>query len=394
MKYGKSGLPLSLPEDSEIEVLQKRKLPVFPDPESAVRKALASPLGCSSLTQEAKGCRNVCLLICDITRPVPHSVLLPILIRELLHSGFSADAITLLVATGTHRPNEGEELRELIGDEWVFNSIPIVNHFAAREDEHVDLGTTPKGTPVKIARRFMDADLRMVVGLVEPHFMAGYSGGRKVVVPGIAHADTIQVIHSTRMLNQDEVRPGRMEGNPLHEELLQAIEKVGKILAINTVIDQERNLSFINFGEIRESHSAAVSFARPYFEIPVSRKFRTIVTSASGYPLDKTYYQTIKGMMGVVDILEEGGDIFIVSECSEGLGSTTYREAQTRLIQCGAEAFLAESASSTRSAMDAWETVMQIRAMKRGKVHLYSEGLNWEEKKLTGVEVIDNLTQA
>ena len=221
-----------------------------------------------------------------------------------MRSGLSSDSITLLVATGFHRPNEGEELLELIGNGWVFKHMHIVNHFSGREADHVHLGVTTKGTPVKIDRRFVDSDLRIVVGLVEPHFMAGYSGGRKVVIPGIAHEETIRVLHSTRMLNHEGLMNGLLEGNPLHDELLQAVRKTGKILAVNTVIDEDRNLSFINFGALEESHLAAVAFARPYFEIPVKRKFKTVLTSASGYPLDKTYYQTVKGMVGVIDILE------------------------------------------------------------------------------------------
>jgi lactate racemase len=394
MKYGKTGLPLEFPDDLKTQVIQKRKMPLFNDPEIAVRRALSLPVGCQPLFQETKGCKKVCILICDITRPVPNAIVLPALIRELIRNGLSSDSITLLVATGFHRPNEGEELRELIGNDWVFKNIRIVNHFAGREADHIHLGTTTRGTPVKIDRRFVDSDLRIVVGLVEPHFMAGYSGGRKVIVPGIAHEETIRVLHSTRMLNHERLMNCLLEGNPLHEELLQAVRKTGKILAFNTVIDEDRNLSFINFGALEESHLAAVAFARPYFEIPVKRKFKTILTSASGYPLDKTYYQTVKGMGGVIDILEKGGDIFIVSECSEGLGSKEYAESQTRLIQMGADAFLAETARKTSAAVDEWETVMQIKAMKQGKIHLFSEGLNLKEKALTGVDVIESFPEA
>jgi nickel-dependent lactate racemase len=244
------------------------------------------------------------------------------------------------VATGFHRPNEGEELRELIGNDWVFKNIRIVNHFAGRDADHIYLGTTPMGTPVKIDRRFVDSDLRIVVGLVEPHFMAG------------------------------------------------------KILAVNTVIDEDRNLSFVNFGSLEESHLAAVTFARPYFEIPVDRKYKTVLTSASGYPLDRTYYQTVKGMVGVTDILEPDADIFIVSGCSEGLGSKEYAQSQTKLIEMGADSFLAETGRKECADVDEWETVMQIKAMKQGTIHLFSEGLSRAEKALTGVEVIENLPDA
>lgn len=394
MKYGKTGLPVQIPEGIKAAVIRKKKMPPLSDPQEAVRAALSLPLGSKDLAEEVQGTKSVCILICDITRPVPHSIVLPVLIRELIRIGLSPGSITLLVATGLHRPNEGEELRELIGNDWIFKNIPIVNHFARRQEEHIDLGKTTQGTPVKIDRRFWEADLRIIVGLVEPHFMAGYSGGRKVLIPGIAHEDTIRILHSTRMLQSDGVGNGLLEGNPLQAELVEACRMAGKILAVNTVIDEDRNLTFVNFGSLEESHLAAVGFARPWFEIPVNRKFGTVLTSASGYPLDKTFYQTVKGMVGVSDILEDDADVFIVSECSEGLGSKEYLKSQKRFIQMGADSFLTETGRQDAAEIDEWETVMQIKAMKRGRIHLFSEGLSRTEKLLTGVDIIESLPEA
>ncbi len=394
MRYGKTGLPFDLPEDLKTDIIRKKEMPIVRDPEVSVEKALSLPVGCKSLAEEAKGCQSVCILVCDITRPVPNAMVLPQIIRALIQSGIPLKAITLLVATGFHRPNIREELAKIIGNDWVLKNVRAVNHFARNEADHRYLGTTPRGTPVKLDRRFLDVDLRLVVGLVEPHFMAGYSGGRKVVLPGIAHEDTIKVLHSAKILQHERATNCLLEGNPLHEELLRAVRMAGKILAVNTVIDENRNLSFVNFGLIEESHSAAVSFARPFFEIPVARKFKTVITSASGYPLDITYYQTVKGLLGVTDILEPGGDLFIVSECSEGLGSKEFAQSQNRLNYLGMDAFLAEAEQKIYADVDEWETVMQIKAMKAGSIHLFSEGLSKEEKALTGVDIIDSLPKA
>jgi nickel-dependent lactate racemase len=394
LRYGKNGLSLQFPDDIEMTIIRKKRMPPVSDPQGAVKEALSLPVGSKTLSEEAEGLKSVCILICDITRPVPNSLVLPVLLQELTRIGLSSESITILVATGLHRPNEGEELRELIGNEWVFNNFRINNHFARRNTDHIYLGTTTGGTPVIIDRRFVDSDLRIVVGLVEPHFMAGYSGGRKVVIPGIAHEETIRVLHSTRMLENERIANGLLESNPLHQELVLGARMAGKILALNTVIDEERNLCFVNFGALEESHLAAVGFARPYFEIPVDRKFKTIITSASGYPLDKTYYQTVKGMVGVIDILEKGGDIFIVSECSEGLGSKEYGASQKKFIETGVDSFLAETGRKKCAGIDEWQTVMQIKAMKQGKIHLFSQGLNREEKAMTGVDVIENLPDA
>lgn len=394
MKYGKRGFPLDLPDDLEVTIIQKKVMPILKDPEGAVRSAFSQPVGCKQLIEEAKGCKSICILICDNTRPVPNSIVLPVLIQELIKAGVKPASITVVVATGLHGPNEGDELRELVGSDWVLKTVQVVNHFARNDGDHVYLGNTSRGMPVKLDRRFVNADLRVVIGLVEPHFMAGYSGGRKVIIPGIAHHETIRVLHSTRMLEHEKVANCVLDGNPLHEEQLAVVRMVGGSLAINTVIDEDRNLSFVNFGSIEESHLAATSFARPYFEIPVNRRFNTVVTSAAGYPLDRNYYQTVKGMVGVSDILEKGCNLFIVSECSEGLGTQEYAESQAKLINMGMDRFLKETSQKKYASIDEWESVMQVKTMKTGTIHLYSECLSKDERALTGINMIESLSEA
>ncbi len=394
MRYGKKGLTLDLPSDMDVTVLQKRRMRVIEDAPAAVGRALEHPEGSGSLSEETRRRRNACILVCDITRPVPNALVLPPLIKTLMDAGLHADSITVLVATGLHRPNEGDELRELIGDEWVLKTVKVVNHFARNDTDHVDLGKTPGGIPVKLDRRFVEADLRIVTGLVEPHFMAGYSGGRKVIVPGIAHQDTIRALHSARLLTRDGVANCVLDGNPVHEEQMNTVRMVGRCFAVNTVIDEDRKLSFVNFGPIEESHKAAVAFAKPYFEVPVERRFGTVVTSAAGYPLDQNYYQTVKGMVGVIGMVEADSDIFVVSECAEGLGTPEYAEAQARLIHMGVDDFLSEALEREYALIDEWESVMQTKAMRTARIHLFSECLTKEEKMLTGVRTVDMLSSA
>lgn len=394
MRYGKVGLPLDLSDDLEITLIKKREMPVLENPEVAVEEALSKPTASRSLPEEAKGKSSACILICDITRPVPNGLVLPALIRTLTASGMDPSAIRVLVATGLHRPNEGDELKELVGAEWVLDAVRVENHFARNNEDHVQLGVTSGGMPVKLDHRFVSAELRIVVGLVEPHFMAGYSGGRKVIVPGVAHEDTIKALHSTRMLKHDNVANCVIGGNPLHDAQIEAVRMVGSCFAVNTVIDEDRNLSYVNFGGIEESHLAAVEFARPYFEIPVGRRFRTVLTSAAGYPLDKNYYQTVKGMVGVCGILEPDGNLFIVSECSEGLGTDEFAGSQARMIAMGIESFFEESAGKEYASIDEWESIMQAKAMRMGNIHLYSGQLCQEDRALTGVRMIESIPEA
>ena len=394
MRYGKKGLILDLPSDMDVTVIRKSRMPVLDDARGKVRLALERPEGSGSLEDEAKGRGDACILVCDITRPVPNALLLPPLIRTLMDAGLRADRITILVATGLHRPNEGAEMRDLIGDEWVLNTVRVFNHFARSDDDHVHLGRTPGGIPVKLDRRFVEADLRIVTGLVEPHFMAGYSGGRKVIIPGVAHQDTIRALHSAGLLIRGGVANCVLEGNPLHEEQIHAARMVGRCLAVNTVMDEERRLSFVNFGAIEESHNAAVAFARPFFEVPLARRFGTVITSAAGYPLDQNYYQTVKGMVGVIDMVEPDSDIFVASECACGLGTPEYAEAQGRLVRLGVEEFLSDAVGREYALIDEWESVMQTKAMRTARIHLFSECLSREEKELTGVRTVNMLAHA
>ncbi|UCH49338.1 MAG: nickel-dependent lactate racemase [Betaproteobacteria bacterium] len=391
LNYGRGTLPVDLDANWDVSVIRKPTMPVETSPLDAVEAALGNPVGSAALVEEAKGKASACILVCDITRPVPNSQLLPVILRQLLAAGMTRESIRILVATGLHRPNEGEELAELIGDQWVLDNFRVENHFARNDADHVDLGTTTKGTLVKLDRRFVDADLRIVTGLVEPHFMAGYSGGRKVIAPGIAHKETITTFHNARFMSHTKADSCILDGNPLHQEQLEIVNMLGQVLAVNTVLDEHRRMSFVNFGEVVKSHLDAVKFTEDYTVVPISRKYRTVVTSAAGYPLDQTYYQTVKGMVVPTDILEPGGNLIIASECTEGIGSSEYADAQRRLIEKGVDGFFDDISAKDYADIDEWQTQMQLKPMRIGSIHLYTTGLSDEDKRITGVNAVDSL---
>ncbi|MEM9586343.1 MAG: nickel-dependent lactate racemase [Planctomycetota bacterium] len=385
--YGRGMRSVTVPDDANVTVVRKPEMPRLPDPQAAVHEALES----GGLRKRGRDARTACIAICDITRPVPNHLFLKPVVDELIAAGMALDAITVLVATGLHRPNLGKELEELIGDSWVLDHVRIVNHDARDDDEHVDLGrTSTRGTVVKIDRRFVDADLRIATGLVEPHFMAGYSGGRKVIAPGLAHADTIRTFHNAKFMGDPAAANCNLDQNPLHEEQLQIVEMIGGAHAINTVIDEDRNLSLINFGEIISSHSAAVEFVSGFCRVQVPGRFETVVTSAAGHPLDKTYYQTVKGMVGAIDILQPGGNLIVLSECGEGVGSPEFAAAQQRLVRQGVDDFLASITRQPLAAIDEWQTQMQTKAMAAGTIHLHSS-LSRQETIANGVRHVDDV---
>ncbi len=394
LNYGKGHLPVELDDDWDVSVIRKPTMPVEANPLDAVEAALGNPVGCAALVEEARGKASACILVCDITRPVPNGQLLPGILRQLLAAGMTRESVRILVATGLHRPNEGAELAELIGDPWVLDNFRVENHFARNDADHVDLGTTSKGTCVKLDRRFVDAELKIVTGLVEPHFMAGYSGGRKVIAPGVAHKDTITTFHNARFMSHAKADSCILDGNPLHQEQLEIVNMLGQVLAVNTVLDEHRRMSFVNFGEVVKSHLEAVQFTEDYSVVAISKKFRTVVTSAAGYPLDQTYYQTVKGMVVPTDILEPGGNLIIASECTEGIGSSEYADAQRRLIDKGVDGFFDEISAKDYADIDEWQTQMQLKPMRTGSIHLYTTGLSDADKRITGVNVVDSLNDA
>ena len=392
--YGRKGLTLDLPDAVRAHVIRKHPMPLLPNPDEAVREALGKPVGSPSLQELAKGKRNACILICDITRPVPNGLILPPLVETLTRAGIPRENILILVATGLHRPNEGAELREVVGSDEIFNTLCVENHFARNREDHADLGVTSGGIPIIIDRRFVEADLKIVTGLVEPHFMAGYSGGRKVVSPGVAYQDTILMFHTAKILEHCNAANCIIEGNPLHGEQTEIVRAIGGVVAVNVVINEQRRLGFVNFGEVEASHAQAVAFMRKYAEIRIPRRFKTVVTTSAGYPLDKTYYQTVKGMVGVMDILEPRGTIIIASECSEGMGSPEFFESQRLLCRVGPERFMSLLQTRDKALIDEWETEMLLKPLRVGHIQLYSTGLSEAERAHVFVEMVPSVEEA
>ncbi len=394
LNYGRGTLPVDLPDSLQVTIVQKPPMPVLPDPAAAVRAALATPVGLPPLAEFARGHDSACILICDITRPVPNGLLLRPLVDALHTAGIAYERITVLIATGMHRPNLGAELAELVGDPWVLQHIAVVNHDANDDAAHDDLGPTAHGTPVRLDRRFTRAGVKIVTGLVEPHFMAGYSGGRKVIAPGIAHRETITTFHSHRFMAHANTTNLVLEGNPLHREQLAIAQRLGPVFCVNTVLDEHRRLSFVNTGELVASHLAAVAVTERCARVELPHRFATVVTSAAGHPLDATYYQTVKGMVAPLGILQPGGTLVIASACSEGLGSRAFATSQARLVELGPDAFLRSLEPKRFADVDEWQTQMQVKSMHAGQVQLFTTGLDVAARALTGVTSAESVAAA
>ena len=389
--YGKNGIKLNIKDDWNANIIRKPLMPIINDISDEVNKALNNPINSLSIDKISSKGQSVCILVCDITRPVPNKLFLKQIILKFINAGISTDNILIIIATGLHRPASKDEITEIIGSSWVLKNIKIVNHFARDDSMHKNIGTTKQGNIVKLDKRFVDADIKIATGLVEPHFMAGYSGGRKVIAPGIAHADTITTFHSARYMENPNAISCNLINNPLHQDQLEIVNMIGQIYAINCVIDEKRNLSYINFGEIISSHMKAVNFISSFAKVKCNNSYNTLITTAAGAPLDGTFYQTVKGMVTPLEILKKGGDLIITSECSEGLGSEEFISSQKKLLKIGPNKFLENILKKDFAAIDEWQTEMEIKSLIKGNIFLFSEGLSEEEKLYTGVNIINNI---
>lgn len=389
--YGANGLDLDIKNNWNPDIIRKPVMPIINDIENTIDDIFENPVNAEKIDEISKNSKTVCILVCDITRPVPNKLFLYKMIKKFINAGISAKNISIIIATGLHRPATNHEISDIIGSNWVKKNIKISNHFARDDKNHRKIGTTTQGNIIKLDKRFLDSDIKIVTGLVEPHFMAGYSGGRKVIAPGIAHADTITTFHSARYMENPNATSCNLKNNPLHQDQLEIVKMIGNVYAVNCVIDEDRNLSFINFGEIISSHMKAINYISSYAKVKCNNKYDTIVTSAAGAPLDGNFYQTVKGMVTPLEVLKKGGDLIIIAECSEGLGSKEFVESQKILLEIGPDNFLQNILKKDFAAIDEWQTEMEIKSLKKGNIYLYSEGLSDEEKKYTGVNITNNL---
>ena len=392
--YGDKGYKLNLNSHWNPNIIRKPQMPIISNLDKKIEEIFEKPKDSSNIESLAKLAKSVCILVCDITRPVPNKLFIETLINKLIKYGINKDKILILIATGLHRPATKNEINQIIGSNWVVKNISIKNHYARDDNMHSNLGVTTKNNVIKLDKRFLQSDLKIATGLVEPHFMAGYSGGRKIIAPGIAHAETITRFHSAKYMENKYSKSCNLYKNPLHEDQLEIVKMIGDVYAVNCVIDENRELSFINFGEIINSHLKAINFISNFAKVKCTEKYNTIVTSSAGSPLDSTFYQTVKGMVTPLEVLKDNGDIIIISQCSEGLGSEEFKNSQLKLIEIGPKKFIKDILNKNNANIDEWQTEMEIKSLNKGNIYLFSEGLSSSDKRLTGVNIINNIEDA
>jgi len=391
LDYGKTGLPITLPDDRLLAPpLAIRPAQPLADPTAALEAALKNPIGTKPLAELAAGKKTACVVVCDITRPVPNALLLPPVLRTLEAAGVPRSGITILVATGLHRPNVGDELVELVG-EFVARNYRCENNHGKVQEEHDYLGTTDRGVPMWIDNRYTRAELKITTGLIEPHLMAGYSGGRKVICPGIVGLETVKVWHGPTFLEHPKADAGSLDGNPVHEENTKIALAAGCDFIVNVCIDGKRQVTWLGAGDMIKAWEEGVRFCKEVVQAGLPRPADIVVTSSAGYPLDTTWYQAVKGLTGAMPAVRKGGTIVLAASLTEGLGSP---EFQFQLKRYDAESRYGVPSDSTTCEMDEWQLVMLKKVLAHCRVKVVSGGIPADILRQCRVEPVATVEQA
>jgi len=376
LKYGLSGIDLECPRTPNFQgVLTPKEAPPLADPDGAVSAALSDPIATTSLRRKAKGREDAVVVVSDITRPVPNGLLLPPILAELEAAGIADEKVTILIATGMHRPNEGEELERLVGAE-IAARYRVVNHLFKDDAAMTLVGEIGDSVPAYVNRHYVESGLKILTGFIEPHMWAGYSGGRKSLLPGLSSLRTLQYMHGPEMVAHPETRYGVLDGNPFHEAALAVMTQAGADFIVNVTLDTAKRVTGVFAGHPVEAHLQGVEFLARHCVATLEAPLDFVVTTNSGAPLDCNLYQTAKGLSGVAGAVREGGVILIATECLEGFGSLEYREVFEHATSPAA--FIEKLLRKEFFIPDQWCAQETYQIMLKNEIWIHTHGIDAE----------------
>jgi nickel-dependent lactate racemase len=390
LAYGRHGLDVELP-DARTDVVVPHYPAPLADPLDALRGALQAPVGCAPLRDLVQPGQRLAVSVCDGTRAQPRELMLRALLDQL--DGILApEDVTVLVATGTHRGNTEPELRAMLGDE-VVDRCRVVNHDARDDSTLTFLGTTDDGVPVWVNSEWVEADVRITTGFVEPHFFAGFSGGPKMVTPGLAGLETVMHLHNGRRIGDPGATWGRCVGNPVHDSIRAAAALAPPALACDVLLDGAQQVTHVFAGELFTMHARAREVARQVAMHEVAEPYDVVVTTNSGFPLDQNLYQAVKGMTAAERVVRDGGTIVLAAECSDGLPDHgSYVEMLGRASTI--EGLVALFADPALSVPDQWQVQVQARVQSKARVRVYSDGLSAGDLAAAHLEAVLDVGEA
>jgi nickel-dependent lactate racemase len=367
LAYGRRGTSVEVPDTAE--VVARVDLPALGDEAAAITEALRHPLAGPPLAEIAGRPGTVAVVFPDLTRPMPNRTVLPPVLAELARAGVPDERITLLCATGTHRQATAAEMEELVGP-GIVARYAIVDHDAT-SDTHVRVGEV-EGTPVLLQREYVEADVRIVTGFVEPHFFAGFSGGPKAVCPGLAATETILEAHHPRRIADTRATFVTRAGNPVHDFVRAATALAPPHLSLDVAINRARRVAAVFAGPLPAAHDDACAHVRSSAVREVEAPFDLVVSTNGGYPLDRNLYQAVKGMAAAERIVRDGGIIVMAAACEDGVPAGG---AFARLLQ-GAATPADLAGATAEPELDRWQAQVLGRVLARAEVHLHTGGLD------------------
>jgi len=364
--YGQTGLDLEIPENSV--VLEPKNLPALEDDEGAVINALRDPIGSAPLRERVKATDRVAIVISDITRPTPNHKLVPWLIKELSH--VPLENFVIINGTGTHRDQTEEEFVQMLG-QWVVDNVRVINHHCHNKEELVKVGESQFGCEVFLNKEYVESDFKIVTGFIEPHFFAGFSGGPKGIMPGIAGIDTILTFHNARMIGDPLSTWGNMVNNPVQDMAREVNRMCPPDFCLNVTLNRDKDITAVFAGELFETHDRGCAFAKEHAMIKCDDRFDVVITSNSGYPLDQNLYQAVKGMSAAHKIVKEGGTIICAAECSDGLPNHG-NYAEILQMRKTPQEILDMINDPSFKVFDQWQVQKQAVIQVWADVHVYS----------------------
>ncbi len=375
LAYGREGLWVDVPEQAV--VVEPLYTPGLEDEAAALRAALRAPLGAPPLRELVSPEDTVAIVFSDITRPMPNDRVLPILLNELAQAGVADERITLINGLATHRAQTPAELERMLGSA-ILRRYRVIQHDAWDDANLVPVAPNHTGRMVRINRHYIEASVKILTGFIEPHFFAGFSGGPKAVLPGIADAEAVMDNHNAAMIADPRATWAITTGNPIWEEMFRMAAATRPTFLLNVTLNRDKAITGVFAGDLSAAHRAGTEFVRQKAMQPVEQPFDVVITSNSGYPLDLNLYQAVKGMSAAAQIVRPGGDILIAAECWDGLPN---HGLYARLLrEAGSLEELRERILTPGfRSQDQWQVQIQANIQHKARVHVYAGGLSDEE---------------
>lgn len=389
LDYGSDGLEVDLP-DSGVSVIEPVHRAAAPDPVATLRAAIRSPIGSAPIRSRVRPGRKVAISVCDVTRAQPRRETLEALFAEL--PDLSPSDVTVLVATGTHRASTPAELERMLGRE-VLGRCRVWNHDSRDASTLERVGTTSTGVEVYLDREWMRADVRITTGFVEPHFFAGFSGGPKMIAPGLAGLETVLTLHDARRIGHPRATWGVTEGNPIHDDVREIARMAPPDFSVDVALNREQRITAAFAGELLAEHRAACAHVKTVAMRAVPAPFDVVLTSNAGYPLDQNLYQAVKGMSAASQIVKPGGTIVCAAECRDGLPS--HGSYGAVLASQPTPARLLEMITAPGySAPDQWQVQIQAQIQLKAAVEVKASGLAPEALRAAHFTPVEDVAAA